>query len=114
MFKHYFFFQLHRKLRERQIDAFSKVRMLAFCGHPWWMKSEYPEEATDLGRATTTLPYKNAGNWIQVAAVTNKGFTPEWSRSFILVMSYEPHRDKTTKWHVRTAKTHISLGIRLV
>ena len=30
------------------------------------------------------------------------------------VTSNEPHRDKTSKWHVRPAKTQISLGIRPV
>ena len=40
---------LYRKLIEL-IDACSNIVVL------WWRKAEYPEETTDLGWATTTIP----------------------------------------------------------
>ena len=39
--------------------------MLVFYGLKWWKKPGYPEEMTDLGRVSTTLPHADAGNRIQ-------------------------------------------------
>ena len=41
-----------------------------------WKKPEYPEETTDLGQATTTLPHADTGDQTQVPVVTSVGFTP--------------------------------------
>ena len=57
-----------RKLK----DAFSKVRMLAFCSHTRWRKPENLGKNTDLGRATTTLPHADTGIRSLVAAVASE------------------------------------------
>ena len=54
------------------LDAISKARMLAFCGHTWWRKLKNPGKTTDLGRATTTLPHADTGIQSRVAAVASK------------------------------------------
>ena len=78
--------------------------MLTFCGLTWWKKPEYPDEITDLGRATTTLPHADAGKQTRASGGLPLRY-PDRKRHF-------SHR--MTKWHVRPAKTQISLGIRPV
>ena len=59
--KHYLFNFDYTESSKELINAFSKARMLAFCGHTWWRKPENQGKTTDLGRATTTLPHADTG-----------------------------------------------------
>ena len=53
-------------------SADTECRMLAFCGHKWWRKSENPGKNTDLGRATDTFMIcskkKDCTNWMNARA----------------------------------------------
>ena len=68
------------------LGAFSKERMLAFCGLSLWRKTENPEKTTDLGWATTTLPHADTGNRTRAAAVTSERHIPALS-SFLCVQT---------------------------
>ena len=77
----------------RTYRPFSKVPMFTFCGLTSWKKLEYPEETTDLGQVTTTLPHADTENWTwaqwwQAAVVTSEGFTPALSTPFDYSVSF--------------------------
>ena len=61
---------------------------------------------------TLLIELERLQNWyLYVTEAIPVQMTVEYSTHHHQLLN-EPHRDKTTKWHVRPAKTQVSLGIR--